>query len=356
MPAQPFAEVTGSVATFDDARGLGTVHADDGVVLDFHCTAIADGSRTIAGRSGRAVHGRGGTARTLGSRPHRGALTRRTGPATRRPSRPTDASGRGGAGVAGAGPGTPRRTRAGAGRAPGAARARPRRAATRAPRPPRRVRRWRCGRRRAGARAGRGAGRRARRTAAPAGPPPARPGRPAAARGRPRPGGRTPRRPPAPRASARDRARPRRAAGRERRAAARRRRRSAARDVLGRPRPNGRPDARPKESRGCSCGFDASRPRTRPFTVWLWTPSESLVPCTGQLQGSGVARAVGPGSVPPPGHGSCVRVRSVARALPIADVGFPRRPFVVFHQANGYRVDEISKQPRVRRCLRIDEE
>ena len=48
MPAQPFAEVTGSVATFDDVRGLGTVHADDGVVLDFHCTAIADGSRTIA--------------------------------------------------------------------------------------------------------------------------------------------------------------------------------------------------------------------------------------------------------------------------------------------------------------------
>ena len=47
MPSQPFAEVTGTVDTFDDARGLGTVRADDGIVLDFHCTAIADGSRTI---------------------------------------------------------------------------------------------------------------------------------------------------------------------------------------------------------------------------------------------------------------------------------------------------------------------
>jgi cold shock CspA family protein len=37
----------GSVATFDERRGLGTVVADDGRSLSFHCTAIADGSRTI---------------------------------------------------------------------------------------------------------------------------------------------------------------------------------------------------------------------------------------------------------------------------------------------------------------------
>jgi CspA family cold shock protein len=38
----------GSVATFDEMRGLGTVVSDDGRSLSFHCTAIADGSRTIA--------------------------------------------------------------------------------------------------------------------------------------------------------------------------------------------------------------------------------------------------------------------------------------------------------------------
>ena len=39
--------VTGRVAEFDDYRGLGTVVADDGQRLAFHCTAIADGTRTI---------------------------------------------------------------------------------------------------------------------------------------------------------------------------------------------------------------------------------------------------------------------------------------------------------------------
>jgi cold shock CspA family protein len=39
---------TGIVETFDEPRGLGEVRADDGAVLSFHCTAIADGSRTIA--------------------------------------------------------------------------------------------------------------------------------------------------------------------------------------------------------------------------------------------------------------------------------------------------------------------
>jgi cold shock CspA family protein len=38
---------TGTVTAFDDPRGLGEVTADDGTVLPFHCTSIADGSRTI---------------------------------------------------------------------------------------------------------------------------------------------------------------------------------------------------------------------------------------------------------------------------------------------------------------------
>lgn len=38
--------VRGTVAEFDEARGLGTVEVD-GAAYPFHCTAIADGSRTI---------------------------------------------------------------------------------------------------------------------------------------------------------------------------------------------------------------------------------------------------------------------------------------------------------------------
>jgi cold shock CspA family protein len=38
---------TGVVAEFDEARGLGTIRADEGADLPFHCTAIADGTRTI---------------------------------------------------------------------------------------------------------------------------------------------------------------------------------------------------------------------------------------------------------------------------------------------------------------------
>ena len=37
----------GKVVAFDEERGLGTIRADDGVELQFHCTAIADGSRHI---------------------------------------------------------------------------------------------------------------------------------------------------------------------------------------------------------------------------------------------------------------------------------------------------------------------
>jgi cold shock CspA family protein len=46
-----FGSGAGVVEEFDDRRGLGTIVADDGSVLPFHCTAIADGSRTVeAGR------------------------------------------------------------------------------------------------------------------------------------------------------------------------------------------------------------------------------------------------------------------------------------------------------------------
>ena len=39
--------MTGTVASFDEAKGYGTVRADDGRDLFFHCTRIADGTRTI---------------------------------------------------------------------------------------------------------------------------------------------------------------------------------------------------------------------------------------------------------------------------------------------------------------------
>jgi cold shock CspA family protein len=42
-----FRRGTGVVAEFDEPRGLGTIRADDGTELGFHCTAIADGTRTI---------------------------------------------------------------------------------------------------------------------------------------------------------------------------------------------------------------------------------------------------------------------------------------------------------------------
>ncbi|MDZ7674220.1 MAG: cold shock domain-containing protein [Acidimicrobiales bacterium] len=38
---------TGVVTSFDDHRGLGTIADDEGTVFDFHCAAIADGTRTI---------------------------------------------------------------------------------------------------------------------------------------------------------------------------------------------------------------------------------------------------------------------------------------------------------------------
>lgn len=44
----PFSEAEGEVAAFDEPRGLGVVRAYGGGELPFHCTAIADGTRTIA--------------------------------------------------------------------------------------------------------------------------------------------------------------------------------------------------------------------------------------------------------------------------------------------------------------------
>jgi cold shock CspA family protein len=38
----------GVVTEFDEERGLGTVSGDDGTDFPFHCTRIADGTRTIA--------------------------------------------------------------------------------------------------------------------------------------------------------------------------------------------------------------------------------------------------------------------------------------------------------------------
>ncbi len=57
-------ELTGTVRTFDSARGYGSVESDDGRSWFFHCTQIADKTRTIevgarvrfavvAGRMGR---------------------------------------------------------------------------------------------------------------------------------------------------------------------------------------------------------------------------------------------------------------------------------------------------------------
>ncbi len=38
----------GTVTHFDDRRGIGAVTTEAGQVLAFHCTAVADGTRTIA--------------------------------------------------------------------------------------------------------------------------------------------------------------------------------------------------------------------------------------------------------------------------------------------------------------------
>ena len=47
-PGVPLGAGTGTVETFDDPRGLGVVRSDGGHDYPFHCTNIADGTRTIA--------------------------------------------------------------------------------------------------------------------------------------------------------------------------------------------------------------------------------------------------------------------------------------------------------------------
>jgi cold shock CspA family protein len=39
---------SGTVSSFDDAAGVGRILDRDGRLVDFHCVAIADGSRRIA--------------------------------------------------------------------------------------------------------------------------------------------------------------------------------------------------------------------------------------------------------------------------------------------------------------------
>lgn len=43
--------MTGTVVAFDEPRGLGEIEGEDGVRYPFHCTRIADGSRTIEVRT-----------------------------------------------------------------------------------------------------------------------------------------------------------------------------------------------------------------------------------------------------------------------------------------------------------------
>jgi CspA family cold shock protein len=51
MAIRAFESATGVVATFDEPRGLGSIAVNGeggGGELPFHCTAIADGTRTIS--------------------------------------------------------------------------------------------------------------------------------------------------------------------------------------------------------------------------------------------------------------------------------------------------------------------
>ena len=48
MAVAAFTRAQGRVASFDDPRGIGLLATDGGDEVFFHCTAIADGTRTIA--------------------------------------------------------------------------------------------------------------------------------------------------------------------------------------------------------------------------------------------------------------------------------------------------------------------
>lgn len=56
-------EVLGTIASFDEARGVGVFRSVDDVELSFHCVDISDGTRTIAvgakARARRSVGRRG---------------------------------------------------------------------------------------------------------------------------------------------------------------------------------------------------------------------------------------------------------------------------------------------------------
>ena len=43
-----YGEGRGTVTSFDEKSGLGEIAGDDGVTYPFQCTAIVDGTRTIA--------------------------------------------------------------------------------------------------------------------------------------------------------------------------------------------------------------------------------------------------------------------------------------------------------------------
>lgn len=67
-----FQVMTGTVSSFDEYKGYGTVTDTHGSELPFHCTAIADGSRVIeVGRrvEFEVVPGRGGRWEAKGLRP-----------------------------------------------------------------------------------------------------------------------------------------------------------------------------------------------------------------------------------------------------------------------------------------------
>ena len=65
-PATAFTRRAGVVATFDDHVGAGTIAEDGQPDWPFHCTSIADGSRTIA--VGTPVHFRSSPVRTASRR------------------------------------------------------------------------------------------------------------------------------------------------------------------------------------------------------------------------------------------------------------------------------------------------
>lgn len=61
----------GTVEVFDEHRGTGIVRGDDGSRVMFHCTALADGSRSVASGvvvSFTVLHGHHGQMQAVGLR------------------------------------------------------------------------------------------------------------------------------------------------------------------------------------------------------------------------------------------------------------------------------------------------